>query len=243
MPEIGLPSHAGAPGQVTPPPPATVRMPEIGAAHPGPDAAATPSRSMPAIDTTTPSVPPAAAPNQVRAMPHIGPGSTAPPPGVASPHPKRDARSGPSPLADPSSSSAPPVVTAGSGAPARRVEPKDRWLLSAQAARYRLRAAGQEDQAEAQLATFWKVRHWMLTAEESRYLDTTTQAGRSGAISPSGRSLADCPFAPIYRVGNAPLHILDRSLRPGTLFSHDFRAGGKGLLLDLPPQSGVADVP
>jgi hypothetical protein len=236
MPEIGLP-HAGAPGHVTPPP-ATVRMPEIGAAHP--DAGATP-RSIPAIDTITPSVPHAAVPEQVRTLPHIGPGSTAPP-GAAAPHPKSDARPGRSPL-DSSFSSASPVGTAGPDAPVRRVEPKDRWLLSAQAARYRLRAAGQEDQAEARLAGFWKTRQWMLSSAESRYLDTVTQAGRSGTIVQSGRSLADCPFAPIYRVGNAPLHILDRSLHPGTLFSYDFQAGGKGLLIDLPAQSGIADAP
>jgi hypothetical protein len=241
MPEIGLSSPAGVPAHVTPPPPATVRMPEIGAAHPAAGALATP-RSMPAIDPSHPTAPPAVRPEQVR-MPHIETGSATVLPGATSPHPTTDARSGSSLVVDPSSSSAPPTVTAGPHAPARRVEPKDRWLLSAQAARYRLRAAGQENQAEAQLAAFWKARRWMLSSAESRYLDTVTQAARSGTIVQSGRSLADCPFAPIYRVGNAPLQILDRSLRPGTLFSYDFRAGGKGLLIDLSPQSGVADAP
>jgi hypothetical protein len=127
--------------------------------------------------------------------------------------------------------------------PARQVDRKDRWLLSSQPARHRLRAVGDEDQAERQLTAFWDARGWSLSPAESRYLADVQALLAGGAISLSGRSQAAAPFAPMYAVGVAPVRVLDHTLKPGTRFSYEYQGGGRGLLADLSPQAGVPDAP
>jgi hypothetical protein len=123
----------------------------------------------------------------------------------------------------------------------RRLERSERWLLSSRGARYRLRAAGQEDQAEHDLAAFWDARGWALSAAEARYLEEVAALTGRGIVAPSGRSMAACPFAPIYRVTAGAIQLLGQPLRPGTLFSYDYLPGGRGMLVDLPSEVGIAD--
>jgi hypothetical protein len=233
MPDIGAASPAHTDKTTSP---LAARVPDIGGTNASPGAPLSAPRQMPAIGArasapgvspyASPPVVPAATPDQPRAMPQIGGRQDTPP------------------LAKAPATSAPAAPSRTESAPAAgggRIERKDRWLASAQPARYRMRAAGQEDQAEAQLAAFWAAKDWTLSVDERRYLDQVAQLLKSGAIAASGRSLADVPFPAIYRVGNAPQQVLDRVLRPGTLFSYDFRAGKSALLVDLPPQSGIPD--
>jgi hypothetical protein len=122
------------------------------------------------------------------------------------------------------------------------VDRKDRWLLSARSARHRLRAAGREEQAEGELAAFWEAKGWTLTEQEGRYLDEVAALVSRGAVAPSGRSMDQGPFAPIYRVTGGAAQVQGHTLRAGTLFSYDHQAGGQGLVADLPAQAGVPDI-
>jgi hypothetical protein len=244
QPVIGAASPPA--GAATGPVSSNARMPDVGGVPASAGPAATAPRQMPTIGARSdvldanriqsPPKSPGNMPDQPRSMPQIGARSD------AAPGPRRDVPAAPSQAAPTPPAPLPSVP----GPPAnagRRVERKDRWLAGAQAARYRLRAAGQEDQAEAQLAAFWAAKDWSLTGDQYRYLDQVVQFVKTGAIVLSGRSLAEPPFPPIYRVGSAPLQVLDRPLRPGTLFSYDFQPGGKGLVCDLSPQAGVQDTP
>jgi hypothetical protein len=189
---------------------------------------------MPQIDIAPPqqsSGPrrPATPADQPRPLPQIG-GATGEP--------------APRPAAAPASTTpVPPPGPGAAKAPRRPVDRKDRWLLSSRPARYRLRAAGQEDQAEARLTTFWDARDWSLSAAESSYLDEVQALTNAGAVTLSGRSQAEVPFAPIYRVVRGGTQFLGHTLQTGSLFSYDYHTGGHGLLTDLSPQAGVPDTP
>jgi hypothetical protein len=263
MPEIG--GHGapkaidGAPAQVpTPAQPRT--MPEIGGrGAPAPAGRAEGSapapdrpRAMPAIggqstpvpaDRTETQTPRATNLDQPRTMPEIGSHSTVDTsnaPSVAETASHRPEVSS----AAPAATQAPPARS-GAQAPSavsRRVDRAERWMLSARTTRHRLRAAGQEDQAERELAAFWEAKNWSLTATEAQYVDQVAALLSRGAISLSGRSRAECPFAPIYRVTD-DAQVLGRPLRPGTLVSYEFREKGHGLLVDLPASAGVPDGP
>jgi hypothetical protein len=214
-----------APAPLTPPAPAPptppVAAPPVMPSPPPPSPVAERSVPMPRIEIAPeeghdgPRVT-AAPPDQPRPLPQIG----GPASSMATPH------------------AAPPVVTTAQP-PARQVDRKDRWLLSSRAVRYRLRAAGEEDQAERQLGAFWEARGWSLSAAESRYLDEVQALLAGGAIILSGRSQADAPYPPIYSVVTGAVQILSHTLKPGTLFSYDYRVGGRGLLTDLSPKAGV----
>jgi hypothetical protein len=116
-------------------------------------------------------------------------------------------------------------------------------MLTERATRYRLRSAGQEDQAERELAAFWDARGWSLTDDERGYLDAVAQLVASGAVTYSGRGQVDRPFAPIYRVSSGAVQITGRTLRQGTLFTYNFTPGASGLAADLPAEAGVPDRP
>lgn len=262
IPEIGgrstpapahdTPAHAPAPVQ-----PRT--MPEIGGpGAPAPAAKAdapapTPERprTMPAIggqskpvpgtrpETHTPQAP---AHDQPRTMPVIGGQSTPKATNVPSAAETASHRPEQSP-AVPAATQTPRAADAHAPLSGKHVDRSDRWLLSARTTRHRLRAAGQEDQAERELAAFWEARGWSLSATEGEYLDQVAALLSSGAISPSGRSRAESPFPPIYRVTSGAIQVLGRMLRPSTLFSYEFRTEGHGLLADLPASAGVADSP
>jgi hypothetical protein len=139
----------------------------------------------------------------------------------------------------------PPTGAAGAPAPTaaaggRRIGRTDRWLLSSSATRHRLRAGGQEDRAERDLAAFWEARDWTLSAKEQAYLDAVKTLTGSGMIVPSGRSLDTPPFATIYRVVGREVAIPGQTLPSGRLFAFDYRSGQQRLLT-MTAQDGIAD--
>jgi len=125
----------------------------------------------------------------------------------------------------------------------KRIDRKERWILSGPGARHRLRSAGQEDQAERDLAAFWDAKGWSLSGQETAYLDAVSDLLAGGAVSAGGRSLAECPYAPIYSVAANSIQLLGRTLSRGTSFTYEHQPTGRGLMTDLTPQAGVADSP
>jgi hypothetical protein len=190
---------------------------------PGPMPDIAPRVARVAVPDTTHATPPV---DQVRPIPRVGGTDT---PAVAGPTaPAKDLLPGTS-------------SQASAAVPGRRVERKDRWLLSGSGARHRLRALGQEDQAERDLAAFWEAKQWSLAPAESEYLTDVASLLARGAVTATGRSQELCPFAPIYRVGGGPITLLGRTLAPGTVFSFEYHPERVGLLTNLSLQAGVPD--
>lgn len=120
----------------------------------------------------------------------------------------------------------------------RRIEPKDRWLLSGSSTRHRLRAAGLEDQAELALTAFWVGRDWMLSRAATAYLEEIAAQQSNGGMVQSGRSLDEPPYSSIFRVATHPLILLGETLQPGALIAFDYP---HDRLLSLGPRDGVPD--
>ena len=123
----------------------------------------------------------------------------------------------------------------------RHVEFAERWLLTTRATRHQLRAAGQEEQAERALATFWEAKRWTLSAQEQAYLDAVAALLATAAVTASGRHLPACPFAPIYQVSGRDIQMLGHTLPAHSVFSYDYRAGYQTLQSGLTPADGVSD--
>jgi len=120
----------------------------------------------------------------------------------------------------------------------RRIEPKDRWLLSGPSTRHRLRAAGHEEQAEGALTAFWAARAWTLSPTAAAYVDQLAALQATGNAVQSGRSLDEPPYSPIYRVAAGSLTLLGETLHRGTLFAFDYP---HDRLLRLASTDGVPD--
>lgn len=199
-------------------------------------------QAAPAIPIRPPQVPPPPAP-------HAAPPEAAPARDPAPAQPARPVGSTSAPdlglshahPAPPQHATAPPAGTGAAQAATRTVQRTERWLLSSSGARHRLRAAGQEDQAERDMAAFWSARGWVLSATEARYLDEVADLATRGVVVPSGRSMAACPFATIFRLVGGSAQVLGQPLLSGSSFSYDFLPGGQGLLADLSPAVGIAD--
>jgi hypothetical protein len=101
-----------------------------------------------------------------------------------------------------------------------------------------LRAAGLEERAERDLAAFWQAKDWALSARDQAYLGQVAALTGSMAIAPSGRSLDEPPFAPIFRVLAPQIVLLNQRLSAGSLFAFDYR---KGLVLYPGPQDGTPE--
>jgi hypothetical protein len=114
-------------------------------------------------------------------------------------------------------------------------------LLSGKGARHRLRRAGLEDRAESELTAWWEARGWALDTVEVRYLDEIAAHLARGSVMPAGRSLATCPYAPIYRVAGGPIRVLDRALEAGVRFAFEYAPAGRGLIAGMPAENGVPD--
>ena len=170
-----------------------------------------------------------------RAMPRIG---TRPAPAKS---PEVTARSDEAARAP--SHTVPTMEPAGPGTlqSGRPVYRADRWLLSGKGARHRLRRAGLEDRAESELTAWWEARGWALEAGEVRYLDEIAAHLACGSVMPTGRSLATCPYAPIYRVAGGPIRVLDRVLEAGVRFAFEYEPAGRGLITGMPAEYGVRD--
>ena len=215
-------------------------MPEIGSPPPLPQPAAE-RRSMPEI-SSSPAIgplgsgaPPIDAPGtaahseQPRPLPQIGNnGSCSPassPPGGDPPEPRTERNR--------ANRTSIPSKEGG-----RRIEPKDRWLLSGSGTRHRLRAAGLEDHAELALTAFWAARDWTLSPTATTYLDQISALQASGNAILSGRSLDEPPYPPIYRVAAGSLTLLGETLQRGTLLAFDYP---HDRLLRLASTAGVPD--
>jgi hypothetical protein len=114
-------------------------------------------------------------------------------------------------------------------------------MLSGSDVRHRLRRAGREDQAEKDLVVLWEAKGWTLTAQEVHYHDAVSGLIASGGVSPTDRSMAEYPFAQVYRVNATSVQLFDHTLSRGALFTYDFRPKGRGLVTDLTPQVGIPD--
>lgn len=168
-------------------------------------------------------------PQQAHSLPRID--------DIRRPEPPRDRGAGAPPTRPPDAANeeGAPREPAGAG---RRIDRKDRWLLSSTAARHRLRANGGEDDAERRLAAYWEARSWTLSASGAGYLDQIGALAAQGAVTASGRSLADVPYAPIYKVTASDVALLGQRLAFGALVAFDYR---HDRLLLPGPKDGVAD--
>ena len=120
----------------------------------------------------------------------------------------------------------------------RKIARAERWLLSSAVARRAMRARGEEDRAEHDLAAFWEARGWILSPEDQAYLDAVTTLTSAGSLAPAGRSLAAVPFPPIHAVLGRGATVLGQTLPTGTLLTFDYL---RGRLLRLKPNDGVPD--
>ena len=247
------------PHLVAAPEPAARALPQIGPPE-GP--AATIPRAAPAAALHPQPEPP----ERNRSMPEIGgpPPPRTPDPAAVLRPPSQPAEHRPMPEIAPRSapdargSGAPPANAPGtlshpdqphslprigdSGPPpkegGRRIEPKDRWLLSSPSTRHRLRAAGHEEQAEGALTAFWTVRDWALSPAAATYIDQLAALQATGNAVQSGRSLDESPYPPIYRVAAGSLTVLGETLQRGMLFAFDYP---HDRLLRLASTDGIPD--
>lgn len=235
LPQIGTPMPAPRAVQAETAPHA---LPQIGTRPPAPPSplpAEEAPHALPQIDTAARRT----TPEEARSLPQIRGGSPA---GTPDRHAGETGQPGTvrtSPAAPASAphGAAPPVVAP--GGTARQLKPAERWILSSPGARHRLRAAGREDEAEAALSAFWQARGWTLSAGTSAYLHEIERLVTAGAISASGRSQDEAPYAPIYRVSIPDASILGRWLTAETLFRFDGATGG---LRIVAAHEGLPDV-
>jgi hypothetical protein len=229
MPQIGGSARPSAP---TGTPAGAPRMPEIGG----------PARQSPTAGEVVraaegkPAAGPTTHPDECRSLSQIGrPGHPAPSP--AAPAPPTGAAPGSPPTPNEHAPAAGQAADLGD----TRIDRKDRWMLSGSGVRHRLRRAGREDQAEKDLVVLWEAKGWTLTAQEVHYHDAVSGLIASGGVSPTDRSMAEYPFAQVYRVNATSVQLFDHTLSRGALFTYDFRPKGRGLVTDLTPQVGIPD--
>ncbi len=234
LPKIESPSTS-ATGQVqhaSPVTPAHVEPRSVPKIEPPAARAGSEPRSVPTIETPMAGHPQAGAGGQPPPLPKIEP-PAARVGGAPGSLPKIEpptARTGSEP--PPTDGTAP---AANGGRPIARTE---RWLLSSTPARRGLRARGEEDHAEQELGAFWQSKGWALSPADQAYVDGVAALVASGAVAPSGRSLAYSPYAPIYRVTRNGTTLLGQQLPANTLFAFDYRASR---LLPLNDRDGVPD--
>ena len=226
MPEIGQPASPGIQvptvrSRPTPQPAEHRPMPEI-ASKPGEGSRSSGAPTAVGVDTVRD-------PEQPRALPQIGGGAADRTP----PSPPDDARAEQR-TEHIGAKQLPTSPTAGG----RRIEPKDRWLLSGPGTRHRLRGAGLEEQAEGALSAFWVARNWTLSPAASAYLDQVAALESTGGVVRSGRSLDEPPYPCIYRVAGRPLTLLGQTLQTGILFAFDYP---HDRMIHPTPRDGVPD--
>jgi hypothetical protein len=120
----------------------------------------------------------------------------------------------------------------------RKIARAERWLLSSTTARRAMRARGEEERAEHDLAAFWDAKGWTLSRQDQAYLDAVTTLTAGGSLAPAGRSLPAAPFPPIHAVTGRGATMLDQTLPAGALLAFDFV---RGRLLRLEAKDGVPD--
>jgi len=244
LPQIGAPAPGPSEKSRTNMPPVRSGVPTTGTAEPTAHVAEESARSLPQIGATPrQGAPPPAgagpaaariAEDAPRPLPRIGAEAT--PASSTDSSPARPVPDAPAtPIAEATTSLPATARTMGEG---RKIARAERWLLSSTAARRAMRARGEEDRAEHDLAAFWDAKGWTLSPEDQAYLDAVATLTATGSLAPAGRSLPAAPFAPIHAVLGRGATLLGQTFPTGALLAFDYL---RGRLLRVESTDGIPD--